>query len=174
MTYTTIQDAIKVKKGNIVAKITKLGEIKTGTTKNGQNFRRQTIHIEDNSATFEMTVWDEFPFPVGSIVKIESPFWKEYQGKTQLSPGQYCKMSLGTEADMIPAQTPPGQTHIQTQTTEQYFSDEMDRGLRGEIEAIHGLEMLIRDELMKKDNEAPAPKVGMYLKILIDSGKFKL
>lgn len=110
--YVTIKDAIEAlktgkKNSSVIVKVLSLGELATGTKKDGSQYKKMSAVVKDNSDVQELTLWDGDIGRVeaGKVYKLESPYWSFYKEKPQLGLGQYCTVHLASESDMLGQQT---------------------------------------------------------------------
>ena len=100
--FVSIAEAQQAKKGNIVATVINIGELKAGS-KDGKDWTRKDITLQDTSGTQVLTAWNDDiqKFELNKTYEITSPFWKEYEGKPQLSLGKYANLKQ-VEVDTQP------------------------------------------------------------------------
>lgn len=125
MTYVLLAQAKKELKGSVIVKVQSIGELKAGTTKDGSDWTKKDAVIKDNSGEQKLTLWNDDIAKIheGKCYKLEQPFWKDYEGKPNLSLGQYCKIHDATESDLLPfegQQESPQPTPEKTEIYESY------------------------------------------------------
>lgn len=98
--FITIKEAKAAKKGSFIGVVIKQGDLKSGTT-NDKDWTKKTFTIEDTSDNVILTAWGDEEisrFKVGNKYEFTSFCWKEYEGKTTLSVGNYGNLKLiGTD-----------------------------------------------------------------------------
>lgn len=102
--YVTIATAQAAKKGSIIVKVLSLGELKSGASDKGP-WSKQVAVIKDNSTSINLTLWNEDigKLEQGKSYMLETPYWSEYKGETQISLGKFCKIHDADEIDLLDA-----------------------------------------------------------------------
>ncbi len=97
--FISLKDAIADNKGNFVATVIDIGDLKSGT-KNGRDWSMKKITVEDVTASLEIGCFgDEISlFKLGYKYEI-CPWWKEkYEGNPSVGIGKYGQVKLiGTD-----------------------------------------------------------------------------
>ena len=93
--FISIKEAKASKKGNIRFIVVSLGELKSGTTKSGDEWQKQVAVIKDQSGAMNLTLWNA---DIGNIIDgksytLENAYWTEYKGEPQLSLGKFYKLN---------------------------------------------------------------------------------
>lgn len=93
--FISIKDAKAQGKGNIRFVVISLGELKSGTTKSGDEWQKQEVVIKDESTAMNLTLWNENIGEVidGKSYTLENAYWTEYKGEPQLSLGKFYKLN---------------------------------------------------------------------------------
>ena len=108
--FISIKEAHALGKGNLRFIVISLGELKSGTTKAGDEWQKQVAVIRDNSGAMNLTLWNE---NIGDIIDgksytLENAYWTEYKGEPQLSLGKFYKLNEVSEVQ------PSNQTIVET------------------------------------------------------------
>lgn len=103
--YITIAEAAKALKGNIIVHVVSLAGLKQGTTKTGEPYSMQEAVVKDNSGPITLQLWNDDigKLEAGKVYKLDSPYWKDYKGKAQLSLGNYCQITEADSSELVPA-----------------------------------------------------------------------
>ena len=171
------------KNSSICATVTKIGDLKSGTSAKG-DWRKKNITLKDDSGAQILTAWNDDikKFELNTIYKIESPYWTMYEGKPQLSLGKFAIVTVA--AIESTSSTPPTvddylknkQTEIEQ--TDKDFDDKMQKlivsaytndeltKMYKDIEKLIALEHIIKSKFEEKEIELNAQKVGMYMKLV--------
>jgi len=120
------------KNSSICATVTNIGDLKSGTSAKG-DWTKKNITLKDDSGAQVLTAWnnDIKKFELNITYKIESPYWTLYDGKPQLSLGNYAIVTIATEpAPESPA--PTSDEYLKNRQTEldqetRVFDDEMQK-----------------------------------------------
>jgi len=93
--FISIKEAKALRKGNIVFTVVSLGELKSGTTKSGDEWQKQVAVIKDDSGAMNLTLWNETIGKVidGKYYTLENAYWTEYKDEPQLSLGKFYKLN---------------------------------------------------------------------------------
>ena len=125
----TIEQAKAALKGDIKALILRQSDLKSGDpSKAGKDWTRRIYQLKDSSGEMPLTCWnDEIQkIEVGFTYEISNPWWKERDGKVELSLGQYAKVKKVTvDETPAPTETPaPAETPTKTSSVP-FGSDEI-------------------------------------------------
>jgi len=92
-----------VKNSSIIVKCVGVGEVKSGKGAKGP-YKNQIATLQDHSGMQQLTLWNEDigKLDQGNYYKLENPFWTVYKDEPQLSLGNYCKVQLAAETDLLP------------------------------------------------------------------------
>ena len=101
MEFISIADSKINKKGDIVVTVTNIGDLKAGTSSNG-DWRKKNITILDASCSESMTAWNDDieKFQLHHKYELTGIYWKEHDGKLYLNFGKYSKtkdLGISTE-----------------------------------------------------------------------------
>jgi len=170
------------KSSSICATVTKIGALSSGTNSKGE-WTKKDITLKDDSGEQVLTAWpaDFEKFKLNTTYKIESPYWTFYNGKTQLSLGQYATVTVAAEP--CTTSTPTSNELVKKRHTEldqeaQNFDDKMQKlilssydnvqltSLYKDIDALIALEYLIKTKLEERGIEQNPQKIGMYMKLV--------
>ena len=109
--FVTIKEAVDANKGNFIATVTKVGDLKSGTSK-GKDWSLKKITVQDSTADLDITCFGSEEiglFKLGGKYEI-FPWWKElYEGKANVGIGKYGQIKLiGTDEinNIISSPTP--------------------------------------------------------------------
>lgn len=177
--YKTIAQAKADKKGSIIAKLVSLGELTSGTKKDGGTWQKQTGVLKDNSEAMEITFWGEDigKMEPGKYYFLENPFWSEYKDKTQLSLGKFAIVAEATEANLIkvdghktmdaPKPEPTNDEYLKKK--QQEILANMPTGtelelIQNEIKKLQKIEAVVSKEL----GADSAQKIGMFTKLIYE------
>jgi len=91
--FISLADSKANKKGNIVVTVTKIGELKSGSSTAG-DWMRKSISVIDASGIELMSVWnkDIEKFTLNHKYELTGIYWKDSNGKSYLNFGQYSKL----------------------------------------------------------------------------------
>jgi len=173
------------KNSSICATVTKIGDLNSGTSAKG-DWTKKNITLKDDSGAQILTAWngDIKKFELNITYKIESPYWTIYNGKPQLSLGQYATVTVAAEP--VSESTTPSvpipdeclknrQTELAQET--QDFGDKMQKlivsaytddeltALYKDIDKLIALEHIIKSKFEERGIELNAQKIGMYMKL---------
>ncbi len=100
--FLSIADAKQAMKGDFVGIVSKIGDLKAGTSAKG-DWTMKLITLEDGSGTVDMALFNDDidKFKLGGKYEIENPWWKKKDGNLSLALGQYAKVKLVTPADEV-------------------------------------------------------------------------
>ena len=165
------------------ATVTKIGDLKSGTSAKG-DWSKKNITLKDDSGEQILTAWNDDikKFELNTTYNIESPYWTMYEGKPQLSLGNYAIVTVAALEST--SSTPPTvddylknkQTKIES--TEKDFDDKMQKlivsaytndeltKMYKDIEKLIALEHIIKSKFEEKGIELNVQKVGMYMKLV--------
>lgn len=92
-----------VKNSSIIVKCIGVGEVNSGNGAKGP-YKKQIATLQDHSGMQQLTLWGEDigKLDQGNHYKLETPFWTVYKEEPQLSLGNYCKVQLAGETDLLP------------------------------------------------------------------------
>ena len=98
--FVTIKEAIAANKGNFIAIVIKIGDLKSGTNK-GKDWSLKKITVQDSTTDLDITCFGSEEiglFKLGGKYEI-FPWWKElYEGKANVGIGKYGQIKLiGTD-----------------------------------------------------------------------------
>ncbi len=101
MIISPLAEAFQNKKGNVIFEITSLGKLQAGTGQNG-DWTKKVATIKDRTGEFKITLWntDINEFENKKFIKLENPFWSEYQGESQLALGKFYKLHEPTSDEI--------------------------------------------------------------------------
>jgi len=184
MECITIAQAKAALKGSIIAKVVHLGNISSGTGAKGE-WQKQVATLKDNSETQEMTLWNEDigRLDQGQILVFEQPYWTMYKEKPQLSLGNYCKLTIASESDMLDVVKPDTtvdsflenkQQDIKKHTEQQLadiklqFLPERLEEIDKELTKLMVIETIVTQKLSIVDLSPNPAKIGMYMKFIND------
>lgn len=109
--FITIKDAIADNKGNFVATVSKIGDLKSGT-RNGKDWSMKKITVEDATASLEIGCFNEEMelFKIGCKYEI-LPWWKErYEGNPNVGIGKYGQVKLIGTDKVVESTSKPEET----------------------------------------------------------------
>lgn len=174
------------KNSSICATVTKIGDLKSGTSAKG-DWTKKNITLKDDSGAQILTAWNDDikKFELNITYKIESPYWTIYDGKPQLSLGKYATVTVAAEpiSESVSSAEPTTdeylkekQTQIEQETrnfddkmqkliVSAYTNDELTTIYKG-IEKLIALEHLIKGKFEEQGIELNAQKIGMYMKLI--------
>jgi len=93
--FISIKEAKALGKGNIRFTVVSLGELKSGTAKSGDEWKKQVAVIKDASGAMNLTLWNENIGEIidGEFYTLENAYWTEYKDEPQLSLGNFYKLN---------------------------------------------------------------------------------
>lgn len=198
MSFITLLESKKATKGNIVVTVTKIGDLKAGSSSVG-DWTRKDITLQDDSGVESMSVWnkDIELFKLNHKYELTGIYWKENKGNLYLNYGQYSTLrdcGIGTvenqntmESSTKPEQTPSSDEFLKKKQEEiKKEQGELDKKLDGiftadqtktilkEVDIIHAIELLVTNQLKTNTVDPNPAKVGMYVKFIYDKiGNFQ-
>lgn len=101
MTFITLAESKTATKGNIIVTVTKIGDLKAGSSSNG-DWTRKDITVQDVSGSENMSVWnkDIEKFVLNHKYELTGIYWKQSNGKSYLNFGQFSQIKdLGTSPE---------------------------------------------------------------------------
>ena len=171
------------KNSSICATVTKIGDLKSGTNAKG-DWTKKNITLKDDSGAQVLTAWNDDikKFELYITYKIESPYWTIYNGKPQLSLGNYAVVTIAAEPSPNSTQPSPDE-YLKNRPTEldqeiSVFDDKIQKlivstytnselsVIDNGIDRLIALEHIIKSKFEEKGIELNAQKIGMYLKII--------
>lgn len=190
MTFITLAESKTAGKGSIIVIVTKIGDLKSGTTSNG-DWTRKDIIVQDGSGSESMSVWnkDIEKFTLNHKYELKGIYWKENNGKQYLNFGQYsqirdCGIAVqenqsAMESNTKTTQAPSNDEYLK-EKQEQIKKEnaELDKKLKGvftedqkntiekEIDIIHAIELLVSKKLKTNTIDPNPSKVGLYVKFI--------
>jgi len=192
LSFVTLSESKTAGKGNIVVLVTNIGDLKAGSSSNG-DWTRKDITVQDGSGKESMSVWnkDIEKFSLNHKYELSSIYWKENKGKQYLNFGQYstlrdCGISIEenqTSMESSPKQeTAPSSDQFLKQKQEQIkkdneeldkkldaiFTEDQKNNIEKEIDIIHAIELLVTKKLKTNTIDPNPAKVGMYVKFIYD------
>ena len=192
MSFVTLSESKTAGKGNIVVLVTNIGDLKAGSSSNG-DWTRKDITVQDGSGKESMSVWnkDIEKFSLNHKYELSSIYWKENKGKQYLNFGQYstlrdCGISIEenkTSMESSPKQeTAPSSDQFLKQKQEQIkkdneeldkkldaiFTEDQKNNIEKEVDIIHAIELLVTKKLKTNTIDPNPAKVGMYVKFIYD------
>ena len=151
--FLSIADARQDMKGSIVATVTNIGDLKSGTNARG-DWTMKIITLADGSGQVEMALFnnDITKFKLNFKYEIVNPWWKNNaEGKLALALGDYAKVKIISDDT---TQEPIIDDDAQVPTSEEYLKNRQT-----EIDA----KLKSLPELDEKDGElADAVSLKMY------------
>lgn len=101
MSFITLAESKTATKGNIVVTVTKIGDLKAGSS-SSRDWTRKDITLQDSSGTESMSVWNDDikKFVLNHKYELTGIYWKDNNGKSYLNFGQYSSLrdcGIGTE-----------------------------------------------------------------------------
>jgi len=172
------------KNSSICATVTNIGDLKSGTNGKG-DWTNKNITLKDDSGAQVLTAWNDDikRFELNITYKIESPYWTTYNGKTQLSLGQYATVTAEPVSESTTPSVPTSDEYLKNKQTEieqetRDFDDRMqklivsaytDDGLiriYKDIDKLIALEHIIKSKFEERGIELNAQKIGMYIKLV--------
>jgi len=175
------------KNSSICATVTKIGDLQSGTSAKG-DWTKKNITLKDDSGAQVLTAWnnDIKKFELNITYKIESPYWTMYNGKPQLSLGQYdAKVTVAAEPSPKPTLStqPTPDEYLKNKQTEldqetRDFDDKMQKLIVSaytndelttiylDIEKLIALEHIIKSTFEERGIELNVQKIGMYMKLV--------
>ena len=164
--FITIKEAKEAKKGSITACVTHISELKAGTSKDGKDWTRKTIALQDKTDEVKLTVWnDEIPqFEKGGVFQIENPWWKEHEGNLSLSLGKYAVVKKIT--DDVSSYTAPTATSEPEEEKEPLpaITEMFVEKIQAETIILLQIEQVVRNVMKLYTNDINDQKVGMFVK----------
>lgn len=137
--FISIKEAKERGKGNIRFLVVSLGELKSGTTKSGDEWQKQVAVIKDGSGAMDLTLWNENIGEVldGKSYTLQNAYWTIYKDEPQLSLGKYYKLNEISELtptttinDTVKSETSSSpQAHLQTVTQNEMIARIFDMTL---------------------------------------------
>jgi len=192
LSFVTLSESKTAGKGNIVVLVTNIGDLKAGSSSNG-DWTRKDITVQDGSGKESMSVWnkDIEKFSLNHKYELSSIYWKENKGKQYLNFGQYstlrdCGISIEenkTSMESSPKQeTAPSSDQFLKQKQEQIkkdneeldkkldaiFTEDQKNNIEKEVDIIHAIELLVTKKLKTNTIDPNPAKVGMYVKFIYD------
>lgn len=178
------------KSSSICATVIKIGDLKSGTSSKS-DWTKKDITLKDDSGEQVLTAWnnDIKKFELNITYKIENPYWTIYDGKPQLSLGQYATVTIAVKpSDTVT--TFPTQRNTTSPDSDEYLRKrqaEMHEKLKelpplDEDEAIYirtrtvhlyQINNLIRETLEEFDPLPNGAMVGQFTRIIKDELKEK-
>lgn len=174
-------------KGDIVATVTKIGDLDAGTSDNG-DWRKKVITILDASCSESMTAWNDDieKFKLNHKYEITGIYWKDHNGKLYLNFGRYSKVKdLGILTE--PNQSKIDDTIDETKapSSEQYLKDKQKEIEENylqipEINKIVGekveRDIILISQIERKvksclDIDCNPAKIGLYIKLIFEKGE---
>lgn len=127
MSFISISDSKVNLKGDIVATVTKIGDLNAGTSRNG-DWRKKVITILDASCSESMTAWNEDidKFQLNHKYEITGIYWKDHNGKLYLNFGKYSKvkdLGISIEPNQPTIDNTPKDDDTKAPSSEQYLKD---------------------------------------------------
>ena len=186
MTFITLAESKTATKGNIVVTVTKIGDLKAGSS-SARDWTRKELTLQDSSGSESMSVWNDDikKFEPNITYKIESPYWTLYDGKTQLSLGNYATVTIAAEPspNSMSSTPPTSDEYLKNKQTElekeaQNFDDRMQKLILSsyineelakiykDIDRLIALEHIIKSKFEEKGIELNVQKIGMYVKLV--------
>ncbi len=184
--FVSLKDAIADNKGNFVATVISVGDLKSGT-KNGRDWSMKKITVEDATATLEIGCFgDEVKlFKLGCKYEI-FPWWKErHEGNPNVGIGKYGQVKLvGTdeiinESDIDLSHTSLPQSMV-TEETRGEIGEETPKPdldfkafIINENKELAQIAEVVREE-MKKENPTTEPNgqiIGLRVKEIYQEWK---
>ncbi len=101
MTFITLAESKIATKGNIVVTVTKIGELKAGSS-SSRDWTRKYITLQDASDSESISVWNDDikKFTINHKYELTGIYWKENKGNLYLNFGQYSTLrDCGTPTD---------------------------------------------------------------------------
>lgn len=99
-----IKDLVAGKSGTVIGIISAMGEITTGTKKDGTTFTNQRAKVSDNSSTVTLQLWGDQCglFKNDDIYLFEEYFVTEYKGAREITKGKFGKTTASRASDLLP------------------------------------------------------------------------
>jgi len=118
--FISIKEAKSQGKGNIRFIVVSIGELKSGTTKTGDEWQKQTAVIKDESSAMNLTLWNN---DIGEIIDgktytLENAYWTDYKGEPQLSLGKFYKLN---EISQLPTNSSTIESKVVKHTSQEEF-----------------------------------------------------
>lgn len=105
--FVNIEDVLDLNKGSFKGTCISQSDLKSGT-KDGKDWLMKKFTLEDTTGTIQITAWSEEIklFKVGLFYEIETPWFKQYEGKWSCNIGEFCKVTaVNPPVDATPAAT---------------------------------------------------------------------
>jgi len=174
------------KNSSICVIVTNIGDLKSGTSAKG-DWTKKNITLKDDSGAQVLTAWNDDikKFELNNTYEIESPYWTIYEGKTQLSLGQYATVTVAAEpvSESTTPSVPTPDEYLKNKQTEiaqetRNFDDKMQKlivsshtndeliRIYKDIDKLIALEHIIKSKFEERGIELNAQKIGLYLKLV--------
>ena len=158
-----------VKNSSIIAKVVGVGEVNSGTGTKGP-WQKQIATLKDNSGTQQLILWNDDigKLDQGQILKFEKPFWTKYKDEPQLSLGNYCKLHLANQDDLLPqSETPEESATLETKPEPKTETKEIgDLEMKPRVDVSIELILKLRKQVTAKVKEYEVdPHPGMIWEI---------
>lgn len=185
--FTTIPEAKKAGKGNIAARVVKVGELVTGKSDRGA-WQKRVFNIADKKDSVEFVAWaDEINIlEINETYEFVNCWWKEYNGIISLQKSKFGKVVKIAKSNSPPkenADDPTVYTTPAAAAAPEETSDESEytgKQVMEIIALVHKykvIEKIVEGELTEKSDHGETPilpnpaKVGMYMKLISDDMK---
>ena len=173
--FISLADARQAMKGNFIATVVGVGDLKSGT-KDNKDWTYKKLTLEDTSGKITLTVWggEIKLFEYGKTYEFHTPWFTNYEGEAVLALGKYCQVKL-VENPVVPDTTP-----TQEPTPEPAVGRPPKAGTKSipEMDATHAqtvrantllmiqIEKEVKAVLKDMSGEEPrGDKVGMYTRM---------
>jgi len=174
------------KNSSICATVTNIGDLKSGTSAKG-DWTKKNITLKDDSGEQVLTAWNDDikKFELNTTYEIESPYWTLYDGKPQLSLGQYATVTVAAEpvSESTTPSVPTSDEYLKNKQTEieqetRNFDDKMQKlivsshtddeltRIYKDIDKLIALEHIIKSKFEERGIELNVQKIGLYLKLV--------